>query len=122
MHLWLLWRWKGCSMMGRECLVLQLVRSRVGIGMLWGTQGEGLRQGKGPKRSGLGAAGLKRDGPVAGGNQLACSWKDAAGGFVEERGRLVKSSGLGLRRNIKNRAISDTWSILEHAAHVSGQV
>ena len=59
--------------------------------MLWGTQGEGLRQGKGPKRSGLGAAGLKRDGPVAGGNQLACSWKSAAGEFIEERERGMEA-------------------------------
>ena len=46
------------------------------------TQEAGFRLlGKAPKRSGLGATGLKRDG-MAGENQWGCSWEEAAGGRV----------------------------------------
>ena len=86
------------------------------------TQEEEFRpQGKAPKRSGLGAAGLKRDG-MAGENQRGCSWEEAAG-----EGESVLASGRGMeagekRRlgcprsspsvctcNTKYRVISDTW-------------
>ena len=84
------------------------------------TQEEEFRlQGKAPKRSGLGAAGLKRDG-MAGENQRGCSWEEAAG-----EGESVLASGmeagekrrLGCPRsspsvctcNTKYRVISDTW-------------
>ena len=65
----MVWRCKGRSMIGRRgCLVLRLVRSRLGNRNAVGdvvTQGEGFLQGKGPKRSGVGVAGLKPGGLVA---------------------------------------------------------
>ena len=86
------------------------------------TQEEGFRlQGKAPKRSGLGAAGLKRDG-MAGGNQRGCSWEEAAregeavwasgrGMEAGEKRRLgcPRSSPSGWTCNVKNRVINNTW-------------
>jgi hypothetical protein len=83
------------------------------------TQGEGFRRGKGPRCSGLEAAGLKRDGLVAEGSQVDCSWEEAAGA-VWERGRgreagekrrpgCPRSLPSVCTCNMKNRVISDTW-------------
>ena len=83
------------------------------------TQEEEFRlQGKALRRSGLGAAGLKRDG-MAGENQRGCSWEEAAG-EGESSGRGMEAGEkrlLGCPRsppfvcicNTKNRVISDTW-------------
>lgn len=91
-------------------------------------QGESLDTfaGKGPKGSGLGAAGKRRDEGVAEGKEQGCSWEVAV--------EVVLGRGCGMGRcraagekqslgcltslpsvctcNTKNRVISDTWMTL----------